>query len=99
MPPKKYDPRPNFKQITIKSPPIKTIPQVNNAIPTVNNANLPKIVLPYSSQTVNTSYPINQKLEAPLKATVNNNKENLLKKYPQILLLIPLMIIILSKNK
>ena len=99
MPPKKYDPRPNFKQITIKSPPIKTIPQVNNAIPTVNNANLPKIVLPYSGQTVNTSYPINQKLEAPLKATVNNNKENLLKKYPQILLLIPLMIIILSKNK
>jgi len=92
MPPKKYDPRPNFKQITIKSPPIKTIPQVNNAI-------LPKIVLPYSSQTVNTSYPINQKQEAPLKATVNNNKENLLKKYPQVLLLIPLMIIILSKNK
>ena len=37
MPPKKYDPRPNFKQITIKSPPFKTIPQVNNAIPTVNN--------------------------------------------------------------
>ena len=75
------------------------MPQVNNAIPTVNNANLPKIVLPYSSQTANTSYPINQKLEAPLKATVNNNKENLLKKYPQVLLLIPLMIIILSKNK
>ena len=96
MPPKKYDPRPNFKQITIKSPPFKTIPTVNNAIPT---ANLPKIVLPYSNQTANTSYPINQKLEAPLKATVNNNKENLLKKYPQILLLIPLMIIILSKNK
>jgi hypothetical protein len=92
MPPKKYDPRPNFKQITIKSPPIKLPPQVNNA-------NLPKIVLPYSSQTANTSYPINQKLEAPLKATVNNNKENLLKKYPQVLLLIPLMIIILSKNK
>ena len=92
MPPKKYDPRPNFKQITIKSPPIKTMPQVNNA-------NLPKIVLPYSSQTANTSYPINQKQEAPLKATVNNNKENLLKKYPQILLLIPLMIFILSKNK
>jgi hypothetical protein len=93
MPPKKYDPRPNFKQITIKSPPIKLPPQVNNA-------NLPKIVLPYSGQTVNTSYPINQKQEAPLKATVNNNnKENLLKKYPQILLLIPLMIIILSKNK
>lgn len=92
MPPKKYDPRPNFKQITIKSPPIKSPPQVNNAI-------LPKIVLPYSGQTANTSYPINQKLEAPLKATVNNNKENLLKKYPQILLLIPLMIIILSKNK
>jgi hypothetical protein len=84
MPPKKYDPRPNFKQITIKSPPIKLPPQVNNT-------NLPKIVLPYS---------INQKQEAPLKATVNNNnKENLLKKYPQILLLIPLMIIILSKNK
>jgi hypothetical protein len=99
MPPKKYDPRPNFKQITIKSPPFKTIPTVNNAIPTVNNANLPKIVLPYSSQTANTSYPINQKQEVPLKATVNNNKENLLKKYPQILLLIPLMIIILSKNK
>ena len=92
MPPKKYDPRPNFKQITIKSPPIKLPPQVNNA-------NLPKIVLPYSSQTANTSYPINQKLEAPLKATVNNNKENLLKKYPQVLLLIPLMIIILSKKK
>jgi hypothetical protein len=65
----------------------------------LKNTNLPKIVLPYSSQTVNTSYPINQKQEAPLKATVNNNKENLLKKYPQILLLIPLMIIILSKNK
>ena len=92
MPPKKYDPRPNFKQITIKSPPIKLPPQVNNT-------NLPKIVLPYSSQTANTSYPINQKQEVPLKATVNNNKENLLKKYPQILLIIPLMIIILSINK
>ena len=99
MPPKKYDPRPNFKQITIKSPPIKTIPTLNNAIPTVNNSVLPKIVLPYSGQTASTSYPIDQKQEAPLKATVNNNKENLLKKYPQILLLIPLMIIILSKNK
>ena len=92
MPPKKYDPKPNFQSITIQSPPIKSPPQVNNA-------NLPKIVLPYSGQTVNTSYPINQKQEEPLKATVNNNKENLLKKYPQVLLLIPLMIIILSKNK
>jgi len=76
-----------------KPTPIKTTP-INNAI------NQPKIILPpYNGQTITTSYPINQKQETLLTPTIDNKQENLLKKYPQILLLIPLMIIILSKNK
>jgi len=82
-----YLQRYNRKQVQIKPTPI------------VNAINQPKIILPpYNGQTISTSYPINQKQETPLTPTVDDKKENLLKKYPQILLLIPLMIIILSKK-
>lgn len=88
-------PRYNRKPTPIKVTPIKT-----PTPPTpINNAVIPKINLPtYNGPTAHTSYPTIQKIEKPLTPTTDGNQTNLLKKYPQILLLIPLIIIILSKK-
>jgi hypothetical protein len=60
---------------------------------------IPKITLPtYSgpSGTAYTSYPTIQKQPETLSASIQ--EDNILKKYPQLLLFIPLIIIILSKK-
>jgi hypothetical protein len=61
---------------------------------------IPKITLPiYSgpSGTAYTSYPTIQRTETSL-TTDQIIEDNILKKYPQLLLFIPLIIIILSKK-
>ena len=60
----------------------------------------PIISLPsYSGPSAQTSYPTIQKQPEILSPDTNNKEENILKKYPQLLLFIPLILIILSKNK
>ena len=59
---------------------------------------IPKITLPtYSGATAYTSYPTIQRTETSL-TTDQIQEDNILKKYPQLLLFIPLIIIILSKK-
>ena len=63
---------------------------------TLQTASEPKLTLP----TYSGGFTSNQKNQT--QTTANNNysqEDNFLKKYPQILLVIPLIIIILSKNK
>ena len=61
----------------------------------------PIISLPsYSGPSAQTSYPTIQKQPEALSASTDQiQEENILKKYPQLLLFIPLLLIILSKNK
>ena len=98
-PPKKVAPLINQPQISIPNvtPPVITPPVIT---PT---AIIPKITLPtYSgpSGTAYTSYPTIQKQPEALSASTDQiQEENILKKYPQLLLFIPLILIILSKNK
>ena len=77
------------------SPPVITPPVITPS------AIIPKITLPtYSGPSgAHTSYPTIQKQPEALSADTDNKEENLLKKYPQLLLFIPLLLIILSKNK
>ena len=98
-PPKKVAPTLIHQpQISIPnvSPPVITPPVITPS------AIIPKITLPtYSgpSGTTYTSYPTIQKQPEALSADTDNKEENILKKYPQLLLFIPLLLIILSKNK
>ena len=97
-PPKKVPP---VKATLINQPQI-SIPNVTTPVQTISTptAIIPKITLPtYSgpSGTAYTSYPTIQKQPETLSA--DNKEENILKKYPQLLLFIPLILIILSKNK
>ena len=87
----------------IISTPIKAAPIISTpilSIPKNDAAIMPKIILPsYSGPTTSTSYPNIQKTETSLTANTNNNQEeNIFKKYPQLLLFIPLLIIIISKK-
>ena len=95
-PPKKVAP-------TLINQPQISIPNVTPVItPTAitPTAIMPKITLPsYSGPSVQTSYPTIQKQPEALSADTDNKEENILKKYPQLLLFIPLILIILSKNK
>ena len=61
---------------------------------------IPKINLPtYSGATAYTSYPTIQRTETSLTTNTDQIQEdNIFKKYPQLLLFIPLIIIILSKK-
>ena len=98
-PPKKVAPTLiNQPQISIPNvtPPVITPPVITPS------AIIPKITLPtYSgpSGTAYSSYPTIQKQPEALSADTDNKEENILKKYPQLLLFIPLILIILSKNK
>ena len=99
-PPKKSTP---VKATLINQPQI-SIPNVTTPVQTISTptAIIPKITLPtYSgpSGTAYTSYPTIQKQSESLSADTDNKEENILKKYPQLLLFIPLLLIILSKNK
>ena len=94
-PPKKVAP-------TLIHQPQISIPNVSPPVQTISTptAIIPKITLPtYSgpSGTAYTSYPTIQK--QPEAVSTDNKEENILKKYPQLLLFIPLILIILSKNK
>ena len=92
-PPKKVPP---VKATLINQPQI-SIPNVTPVI--TPTAIMPKITLPtYSgpSGTAYTSYPTIQKQPETLSASIQ--EDNILKKYPQLLLFIPLIIIILSKK-
>ena len=95
-PPKKVAP-------TLIHQPQISIPNVTPVItPTAITPSsiMPKITLPsYSGPSVQTSYPTIQKQPEALSADTDNKEENILKKYPQLLLFIPLILIILSKNK
>ena len=97
-PPKKVAP-------TLINQPQISIPNVTPVItpPVITpTAIMPKITLPiYSgpSGTAYSSYPTIQKQPEALSADTDNKEENILKKYPQLLLFIPLILIILSKNK
>ena len=78
-----------------KTPTVKvtTTPKI-----TLSTASEPKLTLPSYSTGGFSSYPQRNQTQT----TANNNysqEDNFLKKYPQILLVIPLIIIILSKNK
>jgi hypothetical protein len=101
-PPKKSTP---IKATLINQPQI-SIPNVTPPVITppviTPTAIIPKITLPtYSgpSGTAYSSYPTIQKQPEALSADTDNKEENILKKYPQLLLFIPLILIILSKNK
>ena len=94
-PPKKVAP-------TLIHQPQISIPNVTTPVQTISTptAIIPKITLPtYSgpSGTAYSSYPTIQK--QPEALSTDNKEENILKKYPQLLLFIPLILIILSKNK
>ena len=97
-PPKKSTP---VKATLINQPKI-SIPNVTTPVitpPVITPSSImPKITLPsYSGPSVQTSYPTIQK--QPEALSTDNKEENILKKYPQLLLFIPLILIILSKNK
>ena len=87
----------NQPQISIPnvSPPVITPPVITPS------SIMPKITLPsYSGSSVQTSYPTIQKQPETLSASTDQiQEENILKKYPQLLLFIPLILIILSINK
>ena len=98
-PPKKVAP-------TLINQPQISIPNVTPVItpPVITpSAIIPKITLPtYSgpSGTAYSSYPTIQKQPEALSADTDKiQEENILKKYPQLLIFIPLLLIILSKNK
>ena len=95
-PPKKVAP-------TLIHQPQISIPNVTPVItPTAitPTAITPIISLPsYSGPSAQTSYPTIQKQPEALSTSTDNKEENILKKYPQLLLFIPLILIILSKNK
>ena len=94
---------------------LPTTPKITLSTPTVRNPPTPKINLPTSTPKITLSTTSEPKLTLPTysggftsnqknqtQTTANNNysqEDNFLKKYPQILLVIPLIIIILSKNK
>ena len=86
------------KTPTVKVTPTPTpTPTVSQPKITLSTASEPKLTLPSYSGGFS-SYPQRNQTQA----TANNNysqEDNFLKKYPQILLVIPLIIIILSKNK
>ena len=93
-PPKKVAPTLiNQPQISIPNvtPPVITPPVITPS------SIMPKISLPsYNGPSVQTSYPTIQK--QPEALSTDNKEENILKKYPQLLLFIPLILIILSKK-
>ena len=98
-----------------KPPPKKVAPtlihQPQISIPNVTPVITPPVITPtaitpiislpsYSGPSAQTSYPTIQKQPEALSASTDQiQEENLLKKYPQLLLFIPLILIILSKNK
>jgi hypothetical protein len=93
--PVKVAPAPVIPKIVL--PDIITPPTSTTQI--TPTAIIPKITLPtYSgpSGTAYTSYPTIQKQPETLSASIQ--EDNILKKYPQLLLFIPLIIIILSKK-
>jgi len=97
-PPKKVAPAPAPVIPKIVLPDIITPPTSTTQI--TPTAIIPKITLPtYSgpSGTAYTSYPTIQRTETSL-TTDQIQEDNILKKYPQLLLFIPLIIIILSKK-
>ena len=95
-PPKKVAP-------TLINQPQISIPNVTPVItpPVITpTAIMPKISLPsYNGPSAQSSYPTIQKQPEILSVDTDNKEENILKKYPQLLLFIPLILIILSKNK
>ena len=91
--PVKVAPAPVIPKIVL--PDIITPPTTTTQI--TPTAIIPKITLPtYSGATAYTSYPTIQKHPETLSASIQ--EDNILKKYPQLLLFIPLIIIILSKK-
>ena len=93
--PVKVAPAPVIPKIVL--PDIITTPTSTTQI--TPTAIIPKITLPsYSrpSGTAYTSYPTIQKQPETLSASIQEDK--IFKKYPQLLLFIPLIIIILSKK-
>ena len=93
-PPKKVAPAPIIPKIVL--PDIITPPTTTTQI--TPTAIIPKITLPtYSGATAYTSYPTIQRTETSL-TTDQIIEDNILKKYPQLFLFIPLIIIILSKK-
>ena len=91
--PVKVAPAPVIPKIVL--PDIITPPTSTTQI--TPTAIIPKITLPtYSGATAYTSYPTIQKQPETLSASIQ--EDNILKKYPQLLLFIPLIIIILSKK-
>ena len=99
-PPKKSTP---VKATLINQPQI-SIPNITTPVitpPVITPSSImPKITLPsYSGPSAQTSYPTIQKQPEALSTSTDNKEENILKKYPQLLLFIPLILIILSKNK
>ena len=99
-PPKKVAPAPAPAPVIPKIvlPDIITPPTTTTQI--TPTAIIPKITLPiYSGATAYTSYPTIQRTETSLTTNTDQIQEdNILKKYPQLLLFIPLIIIILSKK-
>ena len=100
-PPKKVPPK-KVASTLINQPQI-SIPNVTPVItpPVITpTAIMPKISLPsYNGPSAQSSYPTIQKQPEILSPDTNNKEENIFKKYPQLLLFIPLILIILSKNK
>ena len=80
---------------TVRTPPIRSVrtpptPKIN-----LSTSTEPKLTLP----TYSTGFTSNQRNQP--QTTANNNysqEDNFLKKYPQILLVIPLILIIMSKK-
>ena len=82
-------PTPTVKATPIRSVKVTPTPKIN-----LSKSTEPKLTLP----TYSTGFTSNQRYQS----TANNNysqEDNFFKKYPQLLLAIPLIIIILSKNK
>ena len=93
-PPKKTTPTAIIPKIVL--PDIITPPTSTTQI--TPTSIIPKITLPtYSGATAYTSYPTIQRTETSL-TTDQIIEDNIVKKYPQLLLFIPLIIIILSKK-
>ena len=81
---------------SVRNPPTRSVRNPPTPKITLSTASEPKLTLP----TYSGGFTSNQKNQT--QTTANNNysqEDNFLKKYPQVLLVIPLIIIILSKNK
>ena len=99
-PPKITLPTPTISQPKITLPPTPSVKVTPTPKINLSKSTEPKLTLPSYSTGGFTS---NQRYQTQTNANNNNNnnsqEDNFLKKYPQVLLVIPLILIILSKNK